>query len=299
MRVLLPCLLAPVIILAMTACAPAAHPGPPTPGGQAAVTSIPATSSLLPPAVQVPTEPTQAAAALPALSPPETQSLPGGLVLEVYPLVGQPTLDPLTFRPVVGTQKSVLARRAAERQDEYHLDLRSDDQYRPALTAEFEGGTLLARIETDAATQAQTAELWQGDRLIFSAPAGFPSPASTLQGLWTYDSHWSLELLMATPDLWVGQVYVDGQLLNDQLGYDEAFGFQLMGGKPFYFYERDGTIGVSYAGQDADLGYSQIPHYECCSGSVLNPVPAHTMVAFFAELDGEWRYVEIGLFGAS
>jgi hypothetical protein len=29
------------------------------------------------------------------------------------------------------------------------------------------------------------------------------------------------------------------------------------------------------------MGYSQIPHFECCSGAELNPISAENMVAFF------------------
>ncbi len=251
-----------------------------------------------------PTAAASPAATLPAatsvqLTPPETRALPGGLTLEAYPLSGPPALEPLTFQPISGTQSEILARHAVARRQVYKQELVADDQYRPTLTAEGQGGQLVARIETDPETQAQTAELRQGDQLIFSAPAGFPSPASALQGLWTYEGHWALELLMATPDLWIGQVYVDGQLLNDEYKYDEAFGFQLIDGRPFYFYLQHGTIGVSFDGQAADLGYTSVPHYECCSGTVLNPVQAHSMVAFFAEQDGEWRYVEIGRFGGT
>jgi hypothetical protein len=270
----------------ISGCANAAAPtdnvateGPPPSGIEAAPVSSPT------PAERTPSQPV-----------PDIRELPGGLTLEAYPLVGPPTLDPLTFHPASGTQAQVLAWHAAERQRAYVLDLQADDQYRPTLTASWDGGMIVARIDSDPATQAQTAELWHGDQMLFSAPAGFPSPAPALQGLWTYEDHWAMELLMATPDVWIGQVYVDGQLINDLLGYDEVFGFQLMDGRPFYFYKQAGTIGVSYEGQAVDLGYTTIPHYECCSGSVLNPVKAHSMVAFFAEEAGVWRYVEIGAF---
>jgi len=229
-------------------------------------------------------------------SAPDIEELPGGPTLESTLLAGPPTTEPLTFEPIGQTQAEVLARHAAERQRAYALEVRSDDQYRPTLTAEWAGGTLLARIDSDPTTQAQTARLLEDGQVIFTAPAGFPSPAVPLQGLWTYDDHWALELLMATQDEWKGEVFVDGQLLNDQLGYDEAFGFQLLDGKPFYFYQKGGTIGVNFDGTSTDLGYTRVIHYECCSGSVLNPVKAHAMVAFFAEEAGGWRYVEIGVF---
>ncbi|MEJ2013516.1 MAG: hypothetical protein P8X64_14990, partial [Anaerolineales bacterium] len=124
----------------------------------------------------------------------------------------------------------------------------------------------------------------------------FPSPASPLQALWTYDGQWALEILLATPDEWKGQLYVSGQLVNEQYGYEEAFGSQLLDGKLLYFYQKDGTIGISYDGQDTPLGYSQLPHYQCCSGSALNPSHAREMVAFFAERNGVWYYTELGKF---
>ena len=43
-----------------------------------------------------------------------------------------------------------------------------------------------------------------------------------------------------------------------------------MNGKPFYFFERNGNIGISYAGQIAWLGYDEVPHFSeiyGCAGS--------------------------------
>jgi hypothetical protein len=255
------------------------------------------TASVAPPSAETAVIPSPS----PTVEPPGGPSavrrqLAGGLTLEAYPLAGPPTSEPLAFQPLVGSQSDVLAKHAAERAETVAQQVSADDQFRPTLTAASDKGGLLARIDTDPATQEQTVSLFQGGQLIFTAPAGFPSPGPALQGLWAYNDHWALELLMATPDLWVGQVYVDGALLNDQLGVDEVFGFQLLAGRPFFFFAKGGRIGVSYDGQLTDLGYTNVPHYECCSGSVLNPVQAQSMVAFFAEDTSGWRYVEIGAF---
>ena len=248
------------------------------------------------PAVATPFFPSQTPSAEPSGPSPEITDLPGGLTLEAYRLEGPPSSDPFSFQPLAGTQSDVLARRAAEREQTLAQQVTADDQFRPTLTMVLNGATVLARIDTDPATQEQTVSLYKGDQLIFTAPAGFPSPGPALQGLWGYDGHWALELLKATPDVWVGQVYVDGAMLNEQLGADEVFGFQLLDGRPFFFFAKGGRIGVSYDGQVADLGYTNIPHYECCGDSVLNPVHAQSMVAFFAEDASGWRYVEIGKF---
>ena len=84
--------------------------------------------------------------------------------------------------------------------------------------------------------------------------------------------------------------------MNALKGYDEAFGFQLLAGKPFYFYLRNGHVGYSYDGKEMELDYDEVPHYRCCGESVLNPVQARNMVAFFAVREKTWFYDELGAF---
>ena len=91
-----------------------------------------------------------------------------------------------------------------------------------------------------------------------------------------------------------GQVILDGVSLNQRYGYQEIFGFQLLHGKPFYFFRKDGKIGAVYAGQPVVLGYDSLPHYGCCSAGELNPRRSGSMIWFFAEREGAWYYVEIG-----
>lgn len=67
-------------------------------------------------------------------------------------------------------------------------------------------------------------------------------------------------------------------------------------GKPFFFYSKAGVIGFSYDGQETDLDYTEIPHYQCCNAVAYNPQPAKNMVAFFASKGERDFYVEIGAF---
>lgn len=225
-----------------------------------------------------------------------SRSLAGGLVLEEHRLLSAPQTEPLTFVPEEGTQEDVLGAHASQRQRDLSSRVLSVDG-NPALSAPWNGGSLLAILLTaQGETPQQTVQLLQEGEVIFSAPAGLPSPALPLQGLWTYDGHWALELLLATPDVWEGQIFIDGDLLNDLDGYEEAFAFQLIGARPFFLYQREGRIGLSYDAQEVDLGFDQVTHYQCCSGTVLNPIHAQEMIAFFAQRNGLWYYVEIGLF---
>ena len=142
----------------------------------------------------------------------------------------------------------------------------------------------------------QIVDLIRGDEIIFSTDAGLPSPALPQQGLWTYEDHWVLEILLAEDEIWMGEIFQDGELINDLMGYEEAFGFQLLAGEPFFFYQRNGQLGYSYAGQETDLPYDHIPHYRCCAEDTLNPVQAEQMVAFFAQQGELWFYLELGDF---
>jgi hypothetical protein len=140
---------------------------------------------------------------------------------------------------------------------------------------------------------------------VDSFSAGDASPITSIQGLWTFSNHWILEIANVTQEISSqneisldvqGQIIQDGEFLNDRYSYEEVFNFQMMKGKPFYFFKRDGQIGISYDNQEVQLGYTQIPHYQCCSAAELNPKRAQNMVAFFAQRDGKWYYVEIGVY---
>jgi hypothetical protein len=93
-----------------------------------------------------------------------------------------------------------------------------------------------------------------------------------------------------------GEIFLNGKSLSNSNGYDQAFGFQLMKGKPFYFLQQNGKIGISFDGEQNRLDYDQIPHYQCCSAAELNPRIAPNVVSFFAQRQGKWYYVEIGVF---
>ena len=214
-----------------------------------------------------------------------------------HTLSAAPGMDNFSFQPAQGTQDDILAVHAAERAKPVVYEISNLDG-NPAMTALGDDQKLKAVLLTAAENPpAQTVQLLRGNEVVFETPAGMPSPALPLQALITYDSHWALEILYADETTWAGQVFIDGELVNEQKGYDEAFGLQLLTGKLFYFYMRDGLAGYSYDGKETDLDYTEIPHYRCCSESVVNPIPAENMVAFFAQRDGTWYYVELGAFG--
>lgn len=120
-------------------------------------------------------------------------------------------------------------------------------------------------------------------------PTG-PFVEPPVKALWAWEWHWVLEA--------EGQVIIDGMILNQQLGFDEIFGWRLIAGQPFFFFKRAGQIGLYYAGQTVEpYRYDEVVHYMCCEPSMFNISGNETMVWFYALRDGVWHYVEAGVYG--
>ncbi len=221
-----------------------------------------------------------------------------GLTIEENEIIGEISLDPLNFQPVQGSQQDIFARHVMEKGTPY------------SLQAEFaqNGAYILYPVSGDSHFKAITAgdsgklTLQQDEVTIFQIDTGEVSPISTLRGLWGDDEHWILEIAFVTNIVEgnsvfsnaVGQIYQDGVLLNEQFGFEEMFGFQLLDGKPFYFYKKDGKIYLSYDAEVLPVVYDEIPHYRCCSGAALNPIAGTNWIGFFGQRDGVWYYTEIG-----
>jgi hypothetical protein len=238
-------------------------------------------------------------ASLNPASPQIPLTLPPELSIEEHALTSTPAMDESgVFVPVEGTQAEILSRHQDERSKRF-----SDRPLPPEPTISLGGDQLIAA--TNETNSKVTVQVSRNGALIYTVQAGDSSTTPSLRGLWADDNHWILEVAHAARrfsfsneidfDVW-GEVIQDGISLNKQHGYQEAFGFQLMKGKPFYFFKKRGQLGVSYNGVEIPLGYTQVPHYWCCSASELNPRSAKNMAAFFAQRGGVWYYVEIGVF---
>lgn len=228
-------------------------------------------------------------------------SIPQTLWFEEYELTQHPETEPRSFTPVTGTATGIEERHAADR----------GQPSQNMMIAYLANGQVLRAIVTPELTQemSQSGELpddfhgflisiQQDGEEIFATKTPVLANNSFV-GLWAYENHWFIEVIRLADSfrsLTRGEIYEDGQSLNDLYGYTESFGFQLMRGKPFYFFERDGQIGIVYDGQEFPLGYYRVLHNGCCSSGVLNPVQYENMVGFFAVRGDKWVYTEIGAF---
>jgi len=133
----------------------------------------------------------------------------------------------------------------------------------------------------------ETIRLERGDEVLYTTQV-VPHMDDPVKGLWAWDGHWVLEV--------DGQLIIDGQSLNEELGYDEVFGWALLGGKPFYFFSQGGEVRLSHAGETLPYTYEDVVHYQCCGPAAFNPRYNEDMVWFHALRDGTWHYVEAGVY---
>jgi hypothetical protein len=162
----------------------------------------------------------------------------------------------------------------------------------------YVGDRLLSMETGDMLDGRQKVSVYLDDAPAFEAdilPA--IAPYGLTDGPWSWDDHWALALLDGKQDAQggiepVNRLIVDGADLNALKGYEQSYGFAVLGGRPFYFYQREGKIGISFAGHEFARNYEEIPHYECCSGSLENPGYSMNMAWFFARRGEDWYYVE-------
>lgn len=222
-------------------------------------------------------------------SGPEVVQL-GDLTMEVYERILNTTGDDGNFATTAGPSGEILETRRPLR------DVFSQPFSPPPLN----GRQLTAEQHENDGEMTVIFKL--DDEEVLSVNCGAVGPVDNLRGMWVIGKDWYAEVAHTTdptvPNTPRGEIFMNGVSLNEQYGYDETFGFQPLDDKPFYFFAKDGQIGINYAGESHQLGFESVSHYSCCSGAAFNSKAYLTMVTFFAQGNGKEYYVELGLFSA-
>jgi hypothetical protein len=221
-----------------------------------------------------------------------------GLSIAVYEIKGDPTLqlDPLQIQTVQGlwyTRPSSLVFPPGKS----FIDTPVLIGPQLIMQTDLNGKKLIAHEEFKNSGSKGYVIVTNDDQEIYRIAIGVGGPITALRHLRVYDGHWVLETAYVSEDANYsarGQITEDGILLNDEYNYEEAFGFQTINGKPFYFFKRDQKINAWYDGQEISLGYDRIPHYGCCSYAELNPYAWQNRVDFFGLSGKTWYLVQIG-----
>lgn len=212
----------------------------------------------------------------------------GELTMEVYEnRLWKPGMKEGEFNTTIGSSEEILKRR---------------EDWREKLIVEnrplINGEELYAVEQFDDNKATVIVQL--ADKEVLSIDCGDISPINNLRGKWVSGDDWYVEIVYV--DAWSeeqfskGDIYKNGNSLNEVEGYDESFDFQILNGKPFYFFSKDGELGFNYAGVETALDYDNIPHHLCCSASTNNPRHYSKMVTFFGSKNNTSFYIELGLF---
>jgi len=126
-------------------------------------------------------------------------------------------------------------------------------------------------------------QIINSDQEVKFSFAIYSEPMHSTRNFLNWNGHW----------VWVLRdfVIVDGEILNQALGFQEIFYWVLIDDKPAYFFRKDGRLGFSFDGKIYPLEYQNIAVYMCCGYAVNNPSIENDCVRFFAERDGVWYYV--------
>lgn len=128
-------------------------------------------------------------------------------------------------------------------------------------------------------------EVLQDNKVIFSINI-ITGQSAFVSTFCAWNGSWFLE----TSDF----IIQDGEILNHKFGYDEMFGWRILDKKPFYFFTKDGSVFLSYDGQELPIKYDYVPHYRCCEvGSQQNPNGSANKIWFLGARSGFWYSVEI------
>jgi hypothetical protein len=135
-----------------------------------------------------------------------------------------------------------------------------------------------------------------GKTIVYSGSVNNTVTIPAKLGPWGYNGHWALELPHQKNNNgnweYFGDIIQDGKSINNSFEYEQSFGFATLNDVPFYFYQKDEKIGISYAQKEINTNYDEIPHYLCCSAGALNPRYSQNMAWFFARRGDTWYYVE-------
>jgi hypothetical protein len=287
------------MIVFLTACSPTIKNQEPT------ITSLPfLTSSIITP-IPSPTKLTALVqTTTPSASPTTTPTAfptrsVAGLSITAYEIIGNPTfqLDPLEVQTVQGLWYMGAPYSPAFPPGKPSTNFPELDYSSHSMQANLNGRKLTAQEDYNSGGTKGNVIVTEDGQEIYRIAIGVGSPIESLRGLWVYDNHWVLETAYVSENadyIVRGQISEDGILLNDKYHYEEAFGFQIINDRPFYFFSRDQKTNAWYDGQEILLGYDRIPHYSCCSSAELNPYQWQNRVDFFG-LHGEtWYLVQIG-----
>lgn len=203
----------------------------------------------------------------------------GPFTLEEYKILDPGRWAPysLEFKAII--PDAVFSKHASLRQSEGMLP--------PNMRIEVGGHTIHVEESYDESISQSFAIIKKDGQEVLRIPTRGAAGVSPVRGLWAWNGQWVVEV--------EGHIVIDGHELNKKLGAEETFDWQIMDGKPFAFFLKDGQMNAWYDGKVYSLGYDMIVHNTCCEAGMFDVGHNAQMVWFYARKEGIWRYVELVL----
>ena len=143
---------------------------------------------------------------------------------------------------------------------------------------------------------------YQNDSVLFVDPLGKQNIEPILLYKYENDSGNYAHTKLSIKDTnWIleysDDIIVNGISIKEKNGYSKTFDYCYINDKPFYFYEKDSLVYISYDNKTLPYSYKEVFHYGCCAYFALNLETYKNMIWFHAQKeDGNWCYIEIELF---
>lgn len=152
-----------------------------------------------------------------------------------------------------------------------------NDPYRDPIL--YRDELLWVRAAENMYLQVQTSQ----QEVLFSFATYFGStwPVNRFR---SWRDHWILE----SDGFSDGLLVVDGEIINEKFGFEEAYGWYVVKDRPFYFFRKGPQMGISYNGKFLSTDYDEIGH-----GKYNEPIGDGSRVSFYGRRDGLWYYVVV------
>lgn len=128
----------------------------------------------------------------------------------------------------------------------------------------------------------------KGNQIVYTFSPEISPVANPIKSFFAYNNNWSLE--------YTNNIIINGVNIIEENNYSKLFFYHILHGKPFYFFQQNNKIYISFNDRVLTNEYDEVIHYKCCAASSFNPHGNENIVRFYALQDGFWYYVEAGVY---
>lgn len=135
----------------------------------------------------------------------------------------------------------------------------------------------------DGFIQTKYFEITQNGKKLIDFSTKFVPTEEEIINQFSWGNNWVVE--------YADHIIVNGIDLNHKFGYSKSYGFSFYKGKPIYFYEKNGFLGINLDSIAILTNYKEALHYLCCEPSVFNPKINDCQICIYTKKDHFWYLI--------